>query len=1007
MARGGASAALLVLALLGQLQSTSAGAGAQPTTQPPTPTGGGSFFRQAGQALWSRDAVAEEHLLHARRFDDWKEFGDSPDLATYLGLRPVESVHIPLPLNIIFVGFSGDGNYGVDFKAEEMADWFENLDHVVPHIYIPEAELRCQEDGLCGGWHTPSRAAVASHVHYNLSCHTHELGAGVAEAFERALGLFSRPVDPANPGGPHQVDAALMETFVTGMLTALGLQQSGYTIVVLNPKWDPERPRYGYRVGLSAQEAKFLAADEVVREHSSRIPYAKLPEGHDEFGANEGDDDGWHWYRPKGKFHRTDKRMEAEAWLGEASKALQKHEETLARIRRALGEEHVAGGTGASRLDFLRRVSSTSSAGRDRLFKVLKEWTAEAASEVLNPEEGCLVDTWVAHSRWTLIDLTAGAEDWGPRRASSGGLRTRHSMPSLEDYFPTAGGGGDADAELGAQRRLLGRQEDSAMARVEAEARRHAASAARGESLKHAHAEAQGGYAPGMAPDDTERVEDESLVALRAEHDVYRHQYERNCEGVEAQALSAHCRHLVDSLAALDKDITQAMGEAVGRHGQDSEKGKQRMAQLQARLFGSSAGVTAAGVEADALRRRDAFLAQLGALLSRAIRHTVVPPTATWYEGDAVWDAPQEVRLPAKARAVKDAFDVGALRRELRQLQLPGQEYTVASRPLALADDPTLAAALGVALRPGVDAASGEATLSLDSSIIHKQIRQRSAPSARSSHSMQATKDVPIFVFLVSREVPIFIDGRLLAKSLPDSIIAVQNIGGSMRGPHPSGLACGSKLLALSPNAALQATVAAVAQHLAGRLPPHLGYSPVHGAVTHDWAWCTGATAQSLTAPGWRMGQMARDAAARHATLRVLDSSVHRVNRAVRLLSQEATVYDVYASLNGAGAPPARALLDAFERLLGHWRTAVKDAEALDHAAMLTRLKEVEAATEGLDGAASALLEALHPSKCTRRRGLQLGLGSGALAVALLGGVGAAAWRVWPGRRGSKKPKIN
>lgn len=45
-------------------------------------------------------------------------------------------------------------------------------------------------------------------MHYNLSCHTHELGAGVAEAFERALGLFSRPVDPANPGGPHQVWSA-------------------------------------------------------------------------------------------------------------------------------------------------------------------------------------------------------------------------------------------------------------------------------------------------------------------------------------------------------------------------------------------------------------------------------------------------------------------------------------------------------------------------------------------------------------------------------------------------------------------------------------------------------------------------------------------------------------------------------------------------------------------------------------------------------------------------------
>jgi hypothetical protein len=84
---------------------------------------------------------------------------------------------------------------------------------------------------------------------------------------------------------------------------------------------------------------------------------------------------------------------------------------------------------------------------------------------------------------------------------------------------------------------------------------------------------------------------------------------------------------------------------------QGSEKAAQRMAQLQARLFGpkSSRGAGDAGTHIQqADRQRDLFLAQLGDVLSRAIRHVVVPPTATWHEGDAVWHSPAEVRLPTK-----------------------------------------------------------------------------------------------------------------------------------------------------------------------------------------------------------------------------------------------------------------------------------------------------------------------------------------------------------------------
>lgn len=79
-----------------------------------------------------------------------------------------------------------------------------------------------------------------------------------------------------------------------------------------------------------------------------------------------------------------------------------------------------------------------------------------------------------------MIDLTAGAEDWGPAGATAGGLRTRHSMPSLEDFFPAEDGG------AAVRRQLLGRGQGIPMEDVQEEARRRAASARRSESMKQA-----------------------------------------------------------------------------------------------------------------------------------------------------------------------------------------------------------------------------------------------------------------------------------------------------------------------------------------------------------------------------------------------------------------------------------------------------------------------------------------------------------------------------------------
>jgi hypothetical protein len=41
-------------------------------------------------------------------------------LDEHLGLRPVTAVHLPVPLNFVFVGFKGEGKQNVELSAKEV-----------------------------------------------------------------------------------------------------------------------------------------------------------------------------------------------------------------------------------------------------------------------------------------------------------------------------------------------------------------------------------------------------------------------------------------------------------------------------------------------------------------------------------------------------------------------------------------------------------------------------------------------------------------------------------------------------------------------------------------------------------------------------------------------------------------------------------------------------------------------------------------------------------------------
>jgi hypothetical protein len=165
---------------------------------------------------WDHDDLVRVRSLHGRSFGDkqvgvalhmhrlppahpwfdreaWlpcnmQEYLQAANLAAYLGLQTVDGLHMPVPLNVLFIGFAvsavaqrccaaatffyaagrlgatganlaagwpvprqGDGNMQVNIPEAELAAWFEALDHVLPHTRIALSDLTCAEDGGC--WH--------------------------------------------------------------------------------------------------------------------------------------------------------------------------------------------------------------------------------------------------------------------------------------------------------------------------------------------------------------------------------------------------------------------------------------------------------------------------------------------------------------------------------------------------------------------------------------------------------------------------------------------------------------------------------------------------------------------------------------------------------------------------------------------------------------------------------------------------------------------------------------
>eukprot|EP00210_Caulerpa_lentillifera_P000043 g42.t1 len=860
----------------------------------------GHLFASGSSALsWDSDELARIRFLHVRSFNDREQFLKSTDLASYLGLTPVSGLHLPVPVNVITIGFKQDGYREISIKPEELQAWFETVDHILPHVRVPLSELSCKEDGHCVDFSTSQkRHSLHSYVHYNISIHAIELESKLTRSFSQLLSAFSRPLFPGHADSRRQIDVHGLETAIDGMLSELGLLWS-YNILLINPGRASDEG-YVYRAGLSDMEIQNLQKDphllnKLSRESTQflhRLP--RLP--NEDFLVKN-----WQPARPGEKFDIQRLLYESEQWSEKLKPWL---------IHRTRLLEHIQSDLVPYKDLLLHRgvhMDYTFSHLLDSIRRNLDRSKINAFGNlrVMEPEEGCPLDAWSGHHRWVMMDFAASPQDWGPF-VGGDGIKTISTIPSTDTYFSPQS-----------------TNEDSQLT----------------ESILH---------------EKSKKVHDLSTMHIEGdipmdklfsmEYALFNRFYEEHCrQSITPPLFCAKIRLAIDQMVNDKEVFTTQEGTDMLR----AFLGEEKQDPLSAINHGE--------------RLRSLFLAHVSSLISGAIRHVFLPPTLTWrsieaqymnYEASSPFTRTVTFRihiLQDHLDGSKQSFDLVSFKKELMGLQLGNQRFQFVVQRERIYDDPSLSVSLASSIKTtkmesiGFDLSfKSEERVFFDSTELQELLKLRfmqDGVNRASRMDFHGTLEVPIFILLLSRSVPIFIDQHSIAKALDNMIIVVQN--SEYRGQHPLGITCGGSITGRSLTEPLKAALAATLQHLGGLLPPHLGYSPSHMAITHDWMWSIGANPFSLTSPGWKISQAQKDALHRTYLLDAIDLSVEQVNYGIMLLQSITPSERSFEEIQKESTDLVQ-LLKTFSKLVDLWRDVMSDLGRLEFQSATEKIHLIE-----------------------------------------------------------------
>jgi len=183
---------------------------------------------------------ASETASRAKEREYWLSHGN---LANLLNVDLQDHTELHVPLNLVFVGFSGEGNQGFDLKDEDLGEWFEEIAEAFPHSIVPSVTDLAS-----------SHEVVRTKVRYRYDYKIIRADPKVNEVVETIIHRSLRKEEHVllYPEAPVQVDNSVESWRLSDALTSLtgflGLNETSYTIFILNPK------RANYKAGLPFYE---------------------------------------------------------------------------------------------------------------------------------------------------------------------------------------------------------------------------------------------------------------------------------------------------------------------------------------------------------------------------------------------------------------------------------------------------------------------------------------------------------------------------------------------------------------------------------------------------------------------------------------------------------------------------------------------------------------------------------------------------------------------------------
>lgn len=430
-------------------------------------------------------------------------------------------------------------------------------------------------------------------------------------------------------------------------------------------------------------------------------------------------------------------------------------------------------------------------------------------------DENCLVDLWISSERLAFIDLTAGPFTWGPVVGGEG-LRSHSSLPAvsemLEDYYypiedsptgddPLQPSGGAAVESLGE----FVSQLEGELTLLKLQVQRHCAPAVppspnTGGRGAAGDLSGRGTFRQRQANHplkDSFASRPDICQEMKRRHDRLTEVITRAKTGGKAKKPNVN-----DLLDELKKDET-----ATPIFTRDD-------------LGASETSYTV-----------DRALSKLAAVMSTTLRQLVTPLTAEWATSPATYAervafqiySVTEHSISDDGGSASPSIDIDMFKEEMLKLKLPSQEFSFAFSKLSLVDDPTLAVAFALSLhvesveRHRVNGESAIVEIQyLDSAHLVHQLSHRKGQGAKRSSDSQ-TRTIPVFVFTLDSNDPVFIDQEETATALDGMVIAVE----SNHSHWETRLMCNSKPIFKDLRYGLKATLAATAKALGGLLPLH------------------------------------------------------------------------------------------------------------------------------------------------------------------------------------------